>query len=841
MVVLLGDFNAKVGRDVSSWKGIIGSHSLYDHTCTNGERLLDLCASRDLCIGGTLFPHKDIYKYTWTAPNSKYKNQIDHICISRTWRKSLLDVRTKRSADIGSDHELVLAKIQIRLAAHARTKPMKKKFFVQRLSDPGTSILYQTEIANRFAALSERSVPMDQESLDKRWDEVKTVILEAAEVTVGKKPKPKDCWITNETKALMEKRGRQGALHKDRTFHKLVKEVKKAVTADKNKWVEAQADAMEAASNKNDIGGVYRIVRKLTGKHKRRPANVKDDEGNLITNTTAKQTQWKDYFEKLLNNVITDPNQRNKLLNSSVRFPRLDVNEEPPTTTEILSAIKKLKNGKSPGLDNINAELLKHGNLELAEELRTIYECTWSQGIIPSEWKKGVITIVPKSGDLSKCSNNRGITLLPLALKVLNRIIINRIEPSINKILRENQAGFRKGRSCREQIHCIRLLIEKSKEYRHPLYTCFVDYKAAFDSVDQDLLWESLERYGVPPVYINILRESYRGFEACVNVDGSLTEWFLVLAGVKQGDVISPLLFNIMIDWILRSSVDDIKEEGVKVIPRKSSRYPASYVTDREFADDLAATSTTPQGLQKLITAISTTSAAANLKMNVTKTKVMYDDLYCPNHVFTLDGNPLDRVEEYKYLGSYITKDNNIDRDIDIRIGKALGSYNGLESIWRDKKISATTKMKIYRCSVRSTLTYACETWPLTQKQERRLSVCDRRLIRKTLGVRWFRRMTNVELHKIAAIEPLEYYIRRMRLRWTGHVYRLQEITPARAILKYQPKPVRPIGHPTNRFQDTLKLDCSRAGPDYRLQNIETVAADRTQWRKFVRAATGDG
>ena len=78
-----------------------------------------------------------------------------------------------------------------------------------------------------------------------------------------------------------------------------------------------------------------------------------------------------------------------------------------------------------------------------------------------------------------------------------------------------------------------------------------------------------------------------------------MTDWFLVLAGVKQGDVISPLLFNIMIDWILRSSNhDNIKEEGVKVIPRKSSRYPASYVTDKEFEDDLAATSTTPQGLQ---------------------------------------------------------------------------------------------------------------------------------------------------------------------------------------------------------------------------------------------------
>ena len=70
-------------------------------------------------------------------------------------------------------------------------------------------------------------------------------------------------------------------------------------------------------------------------------------------------------------------------------------------------------------------------------------------------------------------------------------------------------------------------------------------------------------------------------------------------------------------------------------------------------------------------------------------------------YIFILDGNPREVVEEYKYLGSYITKDNNIDRDIDIRIGKALGSYSGLESIWRDKKISATTKMKIYRCSVR--------------------------------------------------------------------------------------------------------------------------------------------
>ena len=95
-----------------------------------------------------------------------------------------------------------------------------------------------------------------------------------------------------------------------------------------------------------------------------------------------------------------------------------------------------------------------------------------------------------------------------------------------------------------------------------------------------------------------------------------------------------------------------------------------------------------------------------------------------------VSGNLLEAVEEYKYLGSYITKDNNIDRDIDIRIDKALGSYNGHDqSIWRDRMISATTKMKIYRCSVSITLTYACETWPLAHRQEGRLSVRDRKAL----------------------------------------------------------------------------------------------------------------
>ena len=106
--LLLGDLNALVGQDTTSWKGIIGKHSFHQVSNDNGSRLLEHCALQELCICGTLFEHKNIHKTTWHSPDGVTRTQIDHIMISRKWRHYLLDVRACRGPDICTTHNLVV-------------------------------------------------------------------------------------------------------------------------------------------------------------------------------------------------------------------------------------------------------------------------------------------------------------------------------------------------------------------------------------------------------------------------------------------------------------------------------------------------------------------------------------------------------------------------------------------------------------------------------------------------------------------------------------------------------------------------------------------------------------
>ncbi|VDP44631.1 unnamed protein product [Schistosoma margrebowiei] len=117
LTILMGDFNAKVGADNTGYEDIMGQHGLGERN-ESGERFANLCAFNKLVIGGTIFPHKSIHKITWTSPDHTTQNQIDHICINKTFRRTIEDVRTKRGADIASDHHLLVAKMKLKLKKH---------------------------------------------------------------------------------------------------------------------------------------------------------------------------------------------------------------------------------------------------------------------------------------------------------------------------------------------------------------------------------------------------------------------------------------------------------------------------------------------------------------------------------------------------------------------------------------------------------------------------------------------------------------------------------------------------------------------------------------------------
>ena len=142
-----------------------------------------------------------------------------------------------------------------------------------------------------------------------------------------------------------------------------------------------------------------------------------------------------------------------------------------------------------------------------------------------------------------------------LPSKVLARIILERIKTAIDANLRDEQAGFRCGRSCTDQIATLRIIIEQSIEWQSPLYINFVDFKKAFDMVDRNTLWKVLRHYGLPIKIVNTIQGLYKNTKCQVIHQSALSPSFNVDTGVRQGCLLSPLIFSVVIDWIMRTSM----------------------------------------------------------------------------------------------------------------------------------------------------------------------------------------------------------------------------------------------------------------------------------------------
>ena len=226
------------------------------------------------------------------------------------------------------------------------------------------------------------------------------------------------------------------------------------------------------------------ITRTLCGRRQTTSAvPIKDKSGKLLTTEEEIDKRWKEHFEEVLNRP--DPPTP-----ASISEPEteLNVDIEPPSKPEIKAAIKTLKNGKAPGGDCLNAEMLKADPDMTTTALHPLFKAIWDEEKLPGDWCKGTIIKVPKKGNLADCNNWRGITLLSIPSKVLCKIIINRLGPALDKILRKEQCGFRRGRGCADHISALRNIIEQSNEWQSELYINLIDYEKAFDSLHRDSL-----------------------------------------------------------------------------------------------------------------------------------------------------------------------------------------------------------------------------------------------------------------------------------------------------------------------------------------------------------------
>ena len=408
-----------------------------------------------------------------------------------------------------------------------------------------------------------------------------------------------------------------------------------------------------------------------------------------------------------------------------------------PTEEEIREAIKMLRNGKAAGPDEIPAEAIKADLDTAVSVLHSLFGKIWEEGKVPAEWREGLIIKLPKKGDLRECSNYRGIMLLSVPGKVFNRILLERIKEAVDPKLRDQQAGFRRNRSCADQIATLRIIVEQTNEWNSPLYINFIDYEKAFDSVDRETLWKLLRHYGIPEKITNLIKCIYKDMNCKVNHAGQLSESFEVKTGVCQGCLLSPFLFLLVNDWIMKITTEG-RNNGIQWTL-------TTQLDDLDFADDLALLSHNHRQMQEKTSRLETTSARTGLRINKKKTEVMRINATV-NAPITVNGEPVKEVESFVYLGSVIDKQGGTDRDVAARIGKARGAFVTLKNIWAAKEINIKTKLRIFNSNVKTVLLYGCETWRTTKKMLQRIQTFINSCLRRIYHIRWQDKIRNEDI-----------------------------------------------------------------------------------------------
>ena len=305
--------------------------------------------------------------------------------------------------------------------------------------------------------------------------------------------------------------------------------------------------------------------------------------------------------------------------------------------------IHTIKIYKSPGLDHIPPVVWKLPSLQV--DLLGFCNESLINSIIPEAWKTAAIIPIPKKGDLSKPDNYRGISLAPVAAKIYNKLLLNRIYPHIDPLLRPNQNGFRKGRSTLPQILAIRRILQECRIGNKSAAIVFVDFSKAFDSINRETLFHILGLYGIPEPLINAIKLLYDSSSSRVQTIDGLTDFFQTLLGVLQGDTLAPFLFIIVLDYVLRNSMS--LDQGLTIIPRKSRRVSGLRVTDLDFADDLALLSDTIQQAQKLLHDLENAAHLVGLSLNAAKTEFMTINIDPADATInSLNGSPIAHVAD---------------------------------------------------------------------------------------------------------------------------------------------------------------------------------------------------
>ena len=614
---------------------------------------------------------------------------------------------------------------------------------------------------------------------------------------------------------------------------------------------------MKRSMNMNDTKTFYIMVKEYIPLEKFKiPDYVFNIDGSLTKSKEETGIRIFQHFNLLLN-------QESNISNNIVKYlPIQEVKhfslDDPFSMKEFICALKELKNDKACGEDNIPIEIIKYCD-QFSDELLSTFNMYLENNYIPNGIKDIMITVLYKKGNSKILDNYRGIAVISHIGKLLERMIFKRLSYIVEKFnwLPDSQNGFRNNRSTINSIFVSKQISKLCLENNINCYKIYVDLVKAYDKVNQEILWQVLEKRGVPNKFLNLIKNTIIGSKAKIKYEGKLSDSFFLKCGLKQGSIISPILFNIFFGAIIENVNKKVKGLGITLIfkrggnifniseiKRNKKDTTEFEIWNNLFADDAEIFSDSEENLQKIIIILKEVLSAYGQEISIKKTETMVTDSKINKNVvtnITIDNDKLKNVTTFKYLGVIENIKSNVSSEIKDRIVKTNIAFNKYRvSVFNNSDLSYKIILSNYRVLILSILLYACEVWILSKAEIEELEKLQRQFLKRIF------RLTDYN-HKVSYLDlimltrkygveilPIEIVVRKRRLNFFGRVNRMDKETVCYKLLHsdiIEGKRTRG-GQIEGNYRSTIKSDMK----EFNIKNDtwNDNVQDANKWSKIV-------
>ena len=718
-----------------------------------GKEFLDICRANDLTIANGRVMGDVFGKYT--CHQRLGSSVVDYLISPYKSMRNLLEFRVGDIQLLLSDHCPIMATI------HLKNVLKRSQGEEVQMEDLPDKHIWNSESSETFTnALKSDICKQKVQTLlgkeDLKVVDIKNFLMDTASASKIRKAKRRkqrvdQPWFDKECQNTKRDIGASGKIlrsnpHDTKAREKLYtlkRTLRNMVRKKKHEFKQCFIDNMCSELSSGPQKEYWRQLKKLEG----RPNEQKYMSDFTLIN----------HFKELLfdDKIDLQFQEQDNTTVGSLDYP-IDLEE-------LKTATKILKTGKGTGLDIIRNEMLVP-LVDLYPELvlRAFNEILEEHGTLCKDWLHSLVSAIHKKGAKEDPDNYRGISLMSCLGKLFLTIINNRLmDFCISKgLISSSELGFVPGNRTSDPHIILHNLIQKYCHKRKKrLYGCFVDFSKAFDCVPRDILIKKLQDKGIDGKVLEIIKTLYLEDTASVKIGGKFSKPFKTNRGVRQGCVLSPLLFILFLSDL--QEILDRSKDNVKLN------------TDTEiscimWADDILILSETKEGLQRKLDALAEYSKRNKLTVNTKKTQCMIFNKtgrLLKNYKFTYDNKTLECVREYKYLGFIVTPSGEIGTGLkDLRNRAMRGLAKMRTSLGPYFRHNISNTIHLYTYIVRPILLYCCDFWGCIKQPKNNpivtfhLSFC-----KQLLGVR--RQTSNHAVLQEIGLLPISLHITKIAIR----------------------------------------------------------------------------